>query len=219
MARSSFLSDTVSQYLLNCVADESAVLRELRDETQKHKFPGMQIAADQGSFMALLVELVGVKRSLEVGVYTGYSSIVVASAMPENGQLVACDISKEWTDVAQRYWRKAGVSSKIELRLGPALETLEALLRDGARGTFDFAFIDADKASYDGYYEASLELLRQGGLVAVDNALWGGSVADPARDDEDTNAIRALNAKAHSDPRVTASLVPVGDGLLLARKR
>lgn len=219
MGRSSFVAENVREYLIDSIVDEPEVLKELREETRNYQSSGMQIGVDQGRFMALLVELLGVERALEVGVYTGYSSLVVAQAMPADGRLVACDISVEWTNVAKRFWKKAGVDHKIELRLGPALDTLDALLTEGGAGSFDLAFLDADKANYDGYYERSLELLRPGGLVAVDNALWGGSVTDESDTREDTVAIRELNKKAHHDPRVTASLVAVGDGMLLARKR
>jgi caffeoyl-CoA O-methyltransferase len=169
--------------------------------------------------MGLLIELGGCRRALEVGVFTGYSSTVVALAMPADGKLVACDISEEWTSVARRYWREAGVESKIDLHVGPALDTLDGLLASGHAGSFDFAFIDADKTSYDAYYERCLTLIRPGGLVAVDNTLWGGAVADAADQRESTLAIRHLNAKIAADSRVTASLVPIGDGLYLARKR
>jgi caffeoyl-CoA O-methyltransferase len=218
VGRSPFLAENVRRYLVDSVVDEPEVLKQLRAETRNLEFFGMQIAADQGRFMALIVELLGVKKALEVGVYTGYSSISVALAMPDDGRLIACDISEEWTNVAKRFWKKAGVDRKIELRLGPAIDTLDGLLEDGQAASFDLAFIDADKANYDGYYERSLQLVRKGGLIAVDNALWGGSVADPTDTREDTVAIRTLNEKAHRDSRVTASLVAVGDGVLLARK-
>jgi len=202
------------------VGDELALLQELREETRSAtEYPGMQIGPDQGRFLALLLELLGAERAIEIGVFTGYSSICIARALPAHGKLVACDVSDEWTSIARRYWQRAGISERIDLRLRPALETLEQLVGAGDAGTFDFAFIDADKGNYDGYYEQCLTLLRPGGLIAVDNALWGGSVADASDDRPDTVAIRALNAKAFGDPRVTASLVPVGDGVLLARKR
>jgi caffeoyl-CoA O-methyltransferase len=169
--------------------------------------------------MALLVELLGVERALEIGVFTGYSSLAVALAMPENGRLIACDVNEEYTRVARRYWQRANVDHKIELRLAPALNTLDELIRDGQSGSMDFVFIDADKENYDAYYERALMLVRAGGLIAVDNALWGGSVADDSKQDEGTRAIRALNAKVAKDARVSMSLVPIGDGLLLARKR
>ena len=179
----------------------------------------MQIGVDQGRFLALLLELVAAVRAIEVGVFTGYSSICIAQALPPHGKLVACDVSDEWTSIARRYWQRANLTDRIDLRLGPALATLEQLIDGGQLGSFDFAFIDADKSNYDGYYELCLRLLRPGGLIAVDNALWGGSVADSSDVRPDTVAIRNLNAKAFQDPRVSASLVPVGDGVLLARKR
>lgn len=213
------VTDTIWQYLLDATVREPAVLTKLRDETGRMPRGGMQISPEQGQFMALLVELVGAKRAIEVGVFTGYSSLCVARALPADGQLVACDVSEEFTNVARRYWREAGVESKIDLRLGPALATLNALIAQGGRGTYDFAFIDADKSNYDGYYERCLELVRSGGLIAVDNTLWSGAVADLSKQDPDTRAIRDLNAKITDDSRVTSSLVPIGDGLLLARKR
>jgi caffeoyl-CoA O-methyltransferase len=179
----------------------------------------MQISPEQGQLMALLVELIGARRTLEVGVFTGYSSTVVALALPADGRIVACDVSEEWTGIARRYWKEAGVEQKIELRLQPAVQTLDALLAQGQAGSFDFAFIDADKTSYDAYYERCLTLLRPGGLLAVDNTLWSGAVADNRDQNESTRAIRQLNAKIAADSRVSASLVPIGDGLYLARKR
>ncbi len=179
----------------------------------------MQIGPDQGALMAFLIRLTGARRALEIGVFTGCSGLAVASALPEDGKLIACDVSEEWTRIARRYWDEAGLSRKIELRLGPALETLAALLRDGAGESFDFAFIDADKENNDAYYEACLRLLRPGGLIAVDNTIWGGRVADPAVNDAETEAIRALNLKMRDDARVEAVLLTVGDGVMLARKR
>jgi len=213
------VTEAIWQYLIDVTVHEPPVLAKLRAETSLMPSGGMQISPEQGQFMALLTELGGAKRALEVGVFTGYSSIRVALALPADGHLVACDVSEEYTNVARRYWREAHVEQKIELRLGPALATLNALLAEGARGSFDFAFIDADKANYDGYYERCLELVRRGGLIAVDNALWSGAVADPSRKDPDTRAIRELNAKISNDSRVSASLIPIGDGLMLARKR
>lgn len=205
-------------YLLGTLR-EPAILKRLREETAKLPSGQMQISPEQGQLMGLLVELLGVRRVLEVGTFTGYSSTAMALALPPDGRLVACDLSEEWTNVARRYWREAGVESKIDLRLGPARSTLDALIASGEGGSFDFAFIDADKSAYDAYYERSLELVRSGGLIAVDNALWSGAVADPSDQRENTNAIRALNAKISADPRVSCSLVPIGDGLFLARKR
>jgi predicted O-methyltransferase YrrM len=178
----------------------------------------MQIAPEQGQFMALLVRLTGARRILEIGTFTGYSALAMALALPAEGRIVACDVSEAWTAVAKRYWQRAGVAGRIELRLAPALQTLDALIGEGGGGSFDFAFIDADKSRYLDYYERSLTLLRPGGLIAVDNTLWGGSVADPAKIDADTAAIRAFNAALHADPRIELSLVPIGDGLTLARK-
>jgi predicted O-methyltransferase YrrM len=213
------VTEAIWQYLIDATVREPGVLAKLRDETGRMPNGGMQISPEQGQFMALLVELIGARRAIEVGVFTGYSSLRVALAMPAEGRIVACDVSEPYTNVARRYWREAGVDGKIDLRLGPALATLNALVAQGERGSYDFAFIDADKSNYGAYYERCLELVRPGGLVAVDNTLWSGAVADPTKQDADTRAIRELNAKVADDPRVSASLVPIGDGLLLARKR
>lgn len=179
----------------------------------------MQISVEQGQFMALLVRLLGAQKTLEVGVFTGYSALCVALALPPDGRVVACDISEAWTAIARRYWDQADVAGKIDLRLGPAMGTLQNLEAQGHGGTFDFAFIDADKENYDRYYESALALVRPGGLVALDNTLWSGLVADPSVRDDDTVALRALNQKLHQDERIDLSLLPVGDGLTLARKR
>jgi len=179
----------------------------------------MQISPEQGQFMRFLAKLIGAKRCLEVGVFTGYSSLSVALALPENGQIIACDISEEWTAIARRYWKKAGVASKIDLRLAPATTTLQKLLSQGEANRFDFAFIDANKTDYDTYYERCLELLRPGGLLLIDNTLWDGKVCDLAIEDEDTLAIRALNKKLLSDERIDLCLLPISDGVTLARKR
>jgi caffeoyl-CoA O-methyltransferase len=179
----------------------------------------MQIGPEQGQLMGLLARLVGAKRCIEIGVFTGYSSLAVALALPEDGRILACDVSEEWTAIARRFWREAGVEHKIELKLQPATRTLEQLLAAGEAGRYDFAFIDADKPSYDTYYELLLQLLRPGGLIALDNTLWSGHVADPNNRDPNTVALRALNDKLHRDERVDLSLLPVGDGLTLARKR
>ncbi|HEY9284968.1 MAG TPA: class I SAM-dependent methyltransferase [Pyrinomonadaceae bacterium] len=213
------LNDQVYEYLQAVSLREHDALRRLRAETAAMTEANMQIAPEQGQLMALLVQLLNAKKTLEVGVFTGYSSLAVALALPEDGRVVACDVSEEWTAVARRYWREAGVADRIDLRLAPALDTLDALLRDGQAGSFDFAFIDADKSNYDAYYERSLELLRAGGLVCIDNVLWSGRVADAGVTDEDTAAIRALNRKLHGDERVALSLIPVADGLTLALKR
>ncbi|MFQ5957833.1 MAG: class I SAM-dependent methyltransferase [Alphaproteobacteria bacterium] len=213
------ISDALYDYLLNVSLREADVLRRLREETARMPDAAMQIAPDQGQFMALLVELIGARRTLEVGVFTGYSSLAVALALPADGRVVACDMSEEWTAIARRYWAEAGVADKIDLRLGPAIETLDALLEAGEAGRFDFAFIDADKEEYADYYERALELLRPGGLVCVDNVLWSGKVADPGVDDADTLAIRAFNEKLAQDARVSLSVLAIADGLTLARKR
>lgn len=212
------LSESVHDYLLK-VAREPALLARLRVETAALPESGMQISPEQGRFMAWLVGTLGVRRYLEVGVFTGYSSLSVALALPADGKIVACDMSREWTDVARRYWREAGVEDRIDLRLGPALPTLDELVSQGGRASFDLAFLDADKQGLPAYYERCLELLRPGGVIAVDNALWSGRVADPAVEDASTRAIRELNALAANDPRVSACLLPVGDGLLLVTRR
>lgn len=213
------LDDRLYDYLLRASLREHPLLARLRTETAAHPRVSMQIAPEQGQFMALLARLLGAQRCIEVGVFTGYSSLALALALPPEGRIVACDISEEYTAVARRYWAEAGVAEKIDLRLAPALETLDALLAAGQQGRYDFAFIDADKEAYADYYERSLRLLRPGGLIAVDNTLWDGAVADPADDEPDTVAIRAFNARLHCDERIDLSLVPIGDGLTLARKR
>lgn len=216
--RSIGLSDALHTYLID-LAGESTLLQELRRETSALPGAGMQISPEQGRFMAWLVRLMGARRCLEVGVYTGYSSLSVALALPDEGTLLACDVDEHTTSIARRYWARAGISSKVSLELGPASQTLDALIGRGEGGTFDFAFVDADKSNYPVYYESCLVLLRSGGVLVFDNALWGGKVVDPAHDDADTRAIRAVNATVASDPRVDASLVAIGDGLLLVRKR
>ena len=212
------LDDQLYRYLQSVSLQEPAILTQLRQETAQQPMSQMQIAPEQGQFMALLVQLMGAKKTLEVGVFTGYSALVVALALPPDGKVVACDVSEEYTAIARRYWQQAGVANKIDLHLAPALETLDQLLAAGQAGTFDFAFIDADKSNYDGYYERSLQLVRSGGLVAIDNVLWSGRVADLQVQDNRTNSIRAFNQKVHEDARVSLSLVPIGDGLTLARK-
>lgn len=213
------LSDDLYDYLLGVSLREPPLLARLREETAEMPLAVMQISPEQGQFMALLAELIGARRVLEVGTFTGYSALAVALALPADGRIVACDVNEDTTAVARRYWAEAGVADKIELRLGPAVDTLEALLADGGGETFDFAFIDADKVNYDAYYEGALALLRQGGLMVIDNVLWSGAVADPERQDADTSALRALNAKLHDDQRISLSLLPVSDGITLARKR
>jgi caffeoyl-CoA O-methyltransferase len=218
-ARTIPLDDRLYAYYLRVALNEPPLLARLRDETHRMPEAGMQISPEQGQLMAFLVEALGVKKALEVGVFTGYSSTRVALSLPPDGRLVACDVSDEWTRVARRYWREAGVEDRVELRLGPALETLAALVAEGQAGTFDYAFVDADKENYVAYYEACLELLRPGGVALFDNVLWDGRVADPAQSGATTRAIRALNEKIHDDPRVSMTLVPIGDGLTLARKK
>ena len=213
------LNDRLYSYLLEHSLREDALLRRLREETAKLPMSMMQISPEQGQFMNLLTEIVGARRVIEVGTFTGYSSICVARALPANGHLTCCDVSEEYTAIARRYWGEAGLTDRITLKLAPALQTLDGLIAAGEDGQYDLAFIDADKSNYDNYYERILRLLRQGGLVMIDNVLWGGAVADPAIDDADTTAIRQLNDKLHRDERISLSLVPIGDGVTLARKR
>lgn len=213
------LSDRLYDYLLAVSLREAPILTALRHETATHPMSQMQIAPEQGQLMALLVQLMGAKKTLEVGVFTGYSALVVALALPPEGKVVACDVSDDYTAIARRYWEQAGVADKIELHLAPAIDTLAALIAGGQSNTFDFAFIDADKSNYDQYYEKSLQLIRPGGLIAIDNVLWSGDVADPFITDTRTTKIRALNEKLHHDDRITLSLVPIADGLTLAHKK
>ncbi|MGL5192270.1 MAG: class I SAM-dependent methyltransferase [Chroococcales cyanobacterium] len=213
------LGDRLQNYFLSISGRESDILRSLRKETAPHPLSRMQIAPEQGQFMALLVQLLGATKTLEIGVFTGYSSLAVALGLPPQGKIVACDISADYTAVARSYWQIAGVADKIDLRIAPALETLDRLIESGEAGTFDFAFIDADKQNYDNYYERALQLVRVGGLIAIDNVLWGGQVADPTVEDANTEAIRALNAKLVQDERISLSVVPIADGLTLALKR
>jgi len=212
------LDENLYDYLLSVSSREPAILKQLREETDKLAEAGMQISPDQGQFMALLLKLIGATRVIEIGTFTGYSALVMAMALPEDGKITCCDKSDEWTAVARRYWAKAGVDHKIDLRLGSALDTLDALIESGQGNNFDFAFIDADKVNIPDYFERCLVLLKQGGLVAVDNVLWGGSVINPEKQDDDTVAIRAFNKQLKDDSRVDISLVPIGDGLSLARK-
>ncbi|MEB3222422.1 MAG: class I SAM-dependent methyltransferase [Candidatus Sericytochromatia bacterium] len=213
------LNEDVWSYLTEVVSREPASLRALREETGQMAEAGMQISPEQGQLLALLTRLTGTRKALEVGVFTGYSSLAVALALPADGRLVALDVSEPYTAVARRHWEAAGVAERIALRLGPAVETLAALRAEGHEGTFDFAFIDADKPNYERYYDHALALLRPGGLLAVDNTLWGGRVADPTCTDPDTAVIRALNARMCADPAIDYALLPVGDGLSLAWKR
>lgn len=218
-ARTLPLDDRLQRYLSAHGAREGALERELRRVTRRLPQAGMQIGAEQGALLALLVRLLGARRCLEIGTFTGYSALMVARALPASGRLVCCDVSEKWTSIARRFWKRAGVARKIDLRLAPARATLDALLKAGRAGSFDFAFIDADKSSYLAYYERCLKLVRRGGLIAADNTLWGGSVVDARNQSVDTRAIRAFNRKLLRDRRVDMALVPVGDGLTLALKR
>jgi len=213
------MSDTLGEYMQSVSLREPDVLTRLREETSRLSMSMMQIAPEQGQFMQLLVKALGIRRAIEVGVFTGYSTLCVALAMPDDGRIVACDINKKWTDIAQRYWKEAGVDNKIELRLAPALETLDTLIGEQLQNKFDFAFIDADKEGYKDYYERVLALIRPGGLIAIDNTLWNGNVADESNQTESTQAIRDINRHLHTDERVDISLLPIGDGLTLALKR
>lgn len=219
MAEKSFLLDQkLHDYIVAHSVREPDVLRRLREETASHPRAIMQIPPEQGEFLALLIRALSAKKALEVGVFTGYSSLRVALALPPSGRLIACDISEEYTSIARRYWEEAGVAGKIELHIAPAKETLNKLLADGQEGSFDFAFIDADKPAYKDYYEAALKLIRKGGMIALDNMLQHGSVTDMADESTNTVAIREMNDRIAGDPRVAASLLPVSDGLTLAVK-
>lgn len=211
--RAPFLPDKIARYIDEHSVREAAVLRELRTATKAVPMSGMQIGADQGQFMQLLVRAIGARRCLEIGTYTGYSALAVALALPPGGRLICCDISEEWTAVGKPFWKKANVEKKIDLRIGPALETLKKL-----KGPFDFVFIDADKPNYANYYEACLPLVRRGGIIAIDNTLWSGAVADPSQKDADTVALRQFNDKLHGDDRVALAMLPLGDGVTLALK-
>ena len=213
------LTDPLYEYLLSVSLREPDVLKRLRRKTAEMSQRKMQISPDQGQFMGLLVEILGAEKCLEIGTFTGYSALSVALRLPDGATLVACDISEEFTDLAKPFWAEAGVADKIDLRIGPALDTLDGLVAAGEKDTFDFAFIDADKINYLNYFQRALDLVRPGGLIAIDNVLWSGAVADRARNDEDTEAIRAFNEALLGDARVSISLVPIGDGLTLARKR
>ena len=213
------ITDEIEEYLGRQGVREPDVLGRLRAETSKLPQSDMQINSVQGGFLQLLVRLTGARRVLEVGTFTGYSSTAMALALPPDGQITCCDVSREWTDVARRYWTDAGVADRVDLRLGPAIETLDALLADAGEGSYDMAFIDADKPNYDGYYERALRLVRPGGLIAIDNTLWSGHVADSSVDDTNTNAIRALNDKIAKDDRVDPVILPIADGMTLALVR
>jgi caffeoyl-CoA O-methyltransferase len=220
MSRSSLgLSDALADYVRRVGTREDAHFKNLRDETMLQPGAQMQIGAEQGSFMGLLVELIGAKKALEIGTFTGYSAMAVVKAMGPDGRLTALDIDKSTTDIARKHWERAGIAHQIDLHIAPALESIEKLIALGESGTYDFAFIDADKNNYDAYYEGALKLVRQGGLIAIDNVLWGGAVIDVTNQSRDTVSIRAINEKISRDERVTVSLVPIGDGLTLARKR
>jgi predicted O-methyltransferase YrrM len=212
------IDDRLYNYLCDVTINEPELLRQLREETAQVEFSVMQISPEQGQFMSLLVKLMGARRAIEIGTYTGYSSICVASAMPEDGLLICCDISPQWTAIAEKYWAKAGLENRIELFSQPAETTLQKLLDDGAEGSFDFIFIDADKQNYIMYYEMGLRLLRKGGLIAVDNTLWSGAVADPENSEPGTRAIRRFNDMLKQDDRISQSLLPIGDGLTLILK-
>jgi caffeoyl-CoA O-methyltransferase len=213
------ITEKIYDYLIDATTRERPVQRRLREETAKLPWAGMQISPDQGQFMGLVATMIGARHAIEVGTFTGYSALAVALALPSDGRLVCCDVNAETTAIARRYWDEAGVGGKIDLRIAPAVETLDALLHAGGAGTYDMMFIDADKTSYDAYYERGLQLLRAGGIVLIDNVLWGGAVADPRERDASTRAIRALNTKIRDDQRVDMTLLTVGDGLLMARKR
>jgi len=218
MSRQIEMSERVENYVWQH-SRESAIAKRLRAETAKLPQAGMQIGPDQAAFLALLVQSIGAVRCIEIGTFTGYSALAVAAALPSNGKLVCCDVSAEWTAIGRRYWQEAELAARIDLHIAPALETLQKLLDENAAKTFDFAFIDADKTSYDAYYEQCLKLLRHGGLIALDNMLWSGRVADVQERDADTEALRKLNAKIFADERVDATLLAVGDGVMLVRKR
>jgi predicted O-methyltransferase YrrM len=212
------LDDKLFDYVVAHSVREHPAQAALREATRNHPHAGMQISPDQGQLMALLVRLLGARRTIEIGVFTGYSALCVALALPENGRVLACDINDEYVGVGRPHWQAAGVAHKIDVVLGPALQTLDARLAAGEAGQYDFAFIDADKTGYDAYYERCLQLLRAGGLIAIDNVLWSGAVAQPARD-ADTAALQALNDKLHADARVDIAMVAISDGITLARKR
>ena len=213
------MTDELYRYLLSVSLRENDVQKRLREETAGIVGAGMQISPEQGQFMAFLLRLMGAERTLEVGVFTGYSTLCTALALPRTGKVVACDVNEEWTAVGRRYWRDAGVDDRIDLRLAPAVETLDTLLAEGLENSFDFAFIDADKENYLNYFQRALALVRRGGVIAIDNVLWGGSVCDPDDSDASTVAIRKLNRFLHNDERVDLTMLPIGDGLTLASKR
>jgi predicted O-methyltransferase YrrM len=217
--KSSITAEKVARYVVEDIVLDSEIEHRLRLETSKLSSAAMISSSDVGSFLALLVRLIGTKKAVEIGTFTGYTALKIASALPSDGRLVCCDISTEWTDIGRPYWKEAGVAPKIDLKIAPAIQTLNTLIETKGAGSFDFAFIDADKTGYDSYYEACLKLLRPGGLIVLDNMLWDGAVANPEIQDETTNAIRRLNEKIKNDSRVHFSLLTVGDGLMLATKK
>lgn len=212
-------SNQIARYIVEEISVESPIEAQLRNETSKLEASRMISSSDVGALLTLLVASVNAKNAIEIGTFTGYTALKIAKGLPEGGQLLCCDVSKEWTQIGKPFWQKAKVDTKINLQIAPAIETLTKLVTQGQSGCFDFAFIDADKIGYDSYYEICLKLLRPGGLIVLDNMLWGGSVADPSIQDETTLAIRNLNLKISKDPRVLSSLLSVGDGLMLAYKK
>ncbi|PCJ84030.1 MAG: SAM-dependent methyltransferase [Thiotrichaceae bacterium] len=212
------IDDRLYNYICDVSINESELLRQLREETALIEYSVMQISPEQGQFMSLLIKLMSAKRAIEIGTFTGYSSICVASAMPDDGQLICCDISPQWTGIAEKYWARAGLENKINLFIQPADITLQMLIDKGDAGSFDFIFIDADKQNYIQYYEMALQLLRKGGMIAIDNTLWSGAVADPENAEPGTRAIRRFNEMVKQDDRVSSSLVTIGDGLTLILK-
>ncbi len=217
--KSKITNENVARYVSEKIVVENGIERRLRLETLKLPMAAMISSSDVGALLAVLAQSILTKKALEIGTFTGYTALKVAAVLPQDGKLVCCDISDEWAQIGRPFWKEAGVDAKIELRLAPAIETLTGMLEKGEQGSFDFAFIDADKTGYDSYYEACLKLIRPGGLIVLDNMLWSGAVADPAAVDESTMALKALNEKISRDPRVNFSLLTVGDGLMLARKK
>jgi len=212
------LTPQLHQYILDVSVNENEILKKLREETSTHEFAVMQIPREEGQFLTLILKLMNAKKTIEVGVFTGYSTLITALALPSDGKIIACDVNEQFTNVGKRYWKEAGVEHKIDLRLAPAVETLDKLISEGHENSFDFAFIDADKVNYDNYYERLLKLIRKGGLIAIDNVLWHGRVVDPQITNDDTVAIRALNQKIKDDKRVTISMIYIADGITLAMK-
>lgn len=217
--KSTITSENVARYVVEKIVLDSALEKKLRIETSKLEAGGMISGSDVGSLLGILAQSVNAKKALEIGTFTGYTALKIASALSQNGLLICCDLSTDWTNIARKYWQEAGVSEKIDLKIAPAAQTLNSLIADGQANTFDFAFIDADKKGYDAYYELCMKLLRPGGLIVLDNMLWDGAVADPEIQDETTLALRKMNEKVSQDSRVDACLLTVGDGLMLARKK